>query len=235
VPCQWNKGEFFVINFFPRFDQKRAPRVLCLGAHSDDIEIGCGGTLIRLFSEYKNIHVNWIVFGSNGLRSVEALKSAEALLKDVNDKVITIKGFRDGFFPYIGAEIKEYFEELKKEANPDIIFTHYRHDLHQDHQLLSDLTWNTFRNHFILEYEIPKFDGDMGSPNIFVHLDDATCQIKIQHLFTCFKTQTNRHWFTENTFLGLMRLRGVESVSPDKYAEAFYCRKLVFSSENPHD
>jgi LmbE family N-acetylglucosaminyl deacetylase len=152
----------------------------------------------------------------------------------VKEKRVVIKGFRDGFFPYIGAEIKEYFEDLKKETNPDIIFTHYRQDLHQDHRLLSDLTWNTFRNHFILEYEVPKYDGDIGSPNLYVHLDDATCRMKIQHLFDHFKTQTTRHWFTEDTFLGLLRLRGIESVSPDKYAEAFYCRKLVFGSEVLH-
>jgi len=223
-----------MISFFPRFEQGHSPKVLCLGAHSDDIEIGCGGTLIRLIKEYKDVSVDWIVFGSNGFRSEEAINSAETLLNQVNDKKIIIKGFRDGFFPYMGAEIKEYFEELKKETNPDIIFTHYRHDLHQDHRLLSDLTWNTFRNHFILEYEIPKYDGDLGSPNVFVHLDNTTCQMKIQHLFVHFKTQTNRHWFTEDTFLGMLRLRGVESVSPDKYAEAFYCRKLLFSSEALH-
>lgn len=203
-------------------------KVLCLGAHSDDIEIGCGGTLIRLIDEYKNIEVNWIVFGSSGLRSKEALDSATALLDAVKDKKIVIKGFRDGFFPFAGTEIKEYFEQLKSEVDPDIIFTHYRQDLHQDHHLLSDLTWNTFRSHFILEYEIPKYDGDIGSPNFFVQLDETICKKKINHILANFKTQAERYWFTEETFMGLLRLRGVESKSSEKYAEAFYCRKIVF-------
>jgi LmbE family N-acetylglucosaminyl deacetylase len=203
-------------------------KVLCLGAHSDDIEIGCGGTLCRLIGEYENIQVDWIVFGSSGLRSQEALDSATTLLDRVKERKIVIKGFRDGFFPFAGAEIKDYFEQLKREVQPDIIFTHYRQDLHQDHRLLSDLTWNTFRKHLILEYEIPKYDGDLGSPNFFVHLPETVCQAKVQHLFTHFKTQTDRHWFTEDTFWSLLRLRGMESNSPGKYAEAFYCRKMVY-------
>jgi LmbE family N-acetylglucosaminyl deacetylase len=224
-----------MLSLSPHFEQDHILNILCLGAHSDDIEIGCGGTLLRLAEDYKNIKVNWIVFGSTGLRSEEALNSAEGLLANVKDKKIVIKGFRDGFFPFVGAEIKEYFEELKKEVNPDIIFTHYRQDFHQDHRLLSELTLNTFRNHFILEYEIPKYDGDLGSPNFFIHLDHTICQTKIQHLFDHFKTQTGRHWFTEDTFWGLLRLRGVESASPSKYAEAFYCRKILFSSNAFHD
>ncbi len=203
-------------------------QVLCLGAHSDDIEIGCGATIHRLIQEFPNLKVDWVVFGSTGIRTEEALSSANAILKDVKDKNIVIKGFRDGFFPYIGGEIKEYIETLKTEVEPDIIFTHYRKDFHQDHRLLSELTWNTFRNHLILEYEIPKYDGDLGSPNFFVHLDKSICQWKVEHLLSHFKTQTGRHWFTKDTFLAILRLRGMESNSPENFAEAFYCRKMTY-------
>lgn len=209
-------------------DPNSVLKILCLGAHSDDIEIGCGGTLMRLISENQKLEVNWIVFGSSGLRTKEAQDSATALLDAVIDRKIVVKGYRDGFFPFMGSDIKEYFEQLKSEVEPDIIFTHYRQDLHQDHRLLSELTWNTFRKHLILEYEIPKYDGDLGSPNFYVRLPETLCQAKIQHLLTHFRTQAERHWFTEDTFWSLMRLRGVESSSPEKYAEAFYCRKMTY-------
>jgi len=203
-------------------------KILCLGAHSDDIEIGCGGTILRLIDEYTNVKIHWVILGTTGVRTEEAVKSAKVILRDINDQKITVKGFRDGFFPYHGEAIKEYFEQLKNDMNPDIIFTHYRQDLHQDHRLISDLTWNTFRNHLILEYEIPKYDGDFGSPNFFVHLNKEICQRKIFHLLSSFKTQRDKHWFTDETFWALLRLRGVESKSPGKYAEAFYCRKIVY-------
>lgn len=203
-------------------------QILCLGAHSDDIEIGCGGTILRLIAEYPQVVVRWIVFGTSGHRVDEAYASANEFLGAVERKEIVVKGFRDGFFPYVGAQIKDYFEELKLHTSPDLIFTHYRHDLHQDHRLVCELTWNTFRNHLILEYEIPKYDGDLGVPNFFVHLDESICQRKVQSLMEHFRTQQNKDWFTKDTFLSLMRLRGVESKSPSKYAEAFYCRKIVW-------
>src|SRR5262249_19828689 len=147
--------------------------ILCLGAHCDDIEIGCGGTILRLAREYDNLVFTWVVFSSNRERAQEALESANLFLQHTKEQTVSINSFRDGFFPYIGAEIKACFEQLKQEVAPDLIFTHYRHDLHQDHRLISDLTWNTFRGHLILEYEIPKYDGDLGAPNFFVHLDRA--------------------------------------------------------------
>jgi LmbE family N-acetylglucosaminyl deacetylase len=202
-------------------------RVLCLGAHSDDIEIGCGGTILRLIRDYPNIIVTWIVFGSNGQRSEEAQNSASQFLASVREKEIIIKNYRDGFFPYRGEQIKEYFEQLKNRTSPDMIFTHYRHDLHQDHRLICELTWNTFRDHLILEYEVPKYDGDVGAPNFFVHLNEGICSQKVEFLLAHFKTQKDRHWFTADTFLSMLRLRGVESRSPGKYAEAFYCRKVI--------
>ena len=200
--------------------------ILCLGAHSDDIEIGCGGAILKLISKYPNLSFHWVVFSAGQQRAEEARASAEVFLKGAKEKNVVIKDFKDGFFPYQGVEIKEYFEQLK-EMSPDIILTHYRQDLHQDHRLISDLTWNTFRNHLILEYEIPKYDGDLGSPNLFVHLDESTCQSKIQYILEHFRTQENKHWFTGETFLALLRLRGIESKAPDGYAEAFYCRKMV--------
>jgi len=207
---------------------RRSPRrLLLLGAHSDDIEIGCGGTILRLLAEWKNLEVYWVVFGAQAQRVDEAVKSAQLLLGERTRKTIVTKGFRDGYFPYIGVEIKDAFEDLKRTFDPDVIFTHYRHDLHQDHRLICELTWNTFRNHLILEYETVKYDGDLGTPNLYVRLDRATCRKKVAHIRKCFKTQGHRPWFTDDTFYSLLRLRGVESHSPSRYAEAFYCRKLV--------
>jgi LmbE family N-acetylglucosaminyl deacetylase len=203
-------------------------QVLCLGAHSDDIEIGCGGTLLKLINLYPDLNICWVVLGASAQREQEAFESAHSLLATLNSKNVIVKGFRDGFFPYVGLEIKEYFEVLKREVSPDLVLTHFRHDRHQDHRLVSDLTWNTFRNHLIWEYEIPKYDGDLGIPNIFVHLDEGICKRKVSHLMEYFSTQSGKGWFTEDTFWAMMRLRGVESNAPDKYAEAFYCRKLVF-------
>ena len=202
-------------------------KILCLGAHSDDIEIGCGGTILRLLEEMKNVEVKWIVFSAEGQRIEEARKSAELFLGNARKKNIEIKNFRESFFPYMGSEIKECFEQIKNEVKPDIIFTHYRHDLHQDHRLLSELTWNTFRDHLILEYEIIKYDGDLGMPNFFVHLDEEVVRKKTKYILKSFKTQNNRKWFTKDAFMSILRIRGIESNAPEKYAEGFYCRKAV--------
>ncbi len=203
-------------------------KLLCLGAHSDDIEIGCGGTILKLLEEYKKAEFYWVVFGASGQRAIEATESANLFLMNAREKNIIIKGFRDGFFPYLGAEIKEYFEDLKHKLSPDLIFTHYRNDLHQDHRLISELTWNTFRDHLILEYEILKYDGDLGSPNLFVHLNDLICQKKVEYIRNCFKSQVCKNWFTDDSLFSMLRVRGVESNAPQKYSEAFYCRKMVF-------
>ena len=200
---------------------------MCLGAHSDDLEIGCGGTILKLTEGETPLDVTWIVFSANEERLGEATGSADFFLNRVVKKEVLVKEFRDGFFPYIGGEIKEYFEALKKRVSPDLIFTHYRHDLHQDHRVISELTWNTFRNHLILEYEIPKYDGDMGSPNAFVELDESTSRRKIDTILAFFQTQEHRHWFSEDLFLSILRLRGMECAAPSGYAEAFYCRKMV--------
>lgn len=210
-----------------RHDPDHPYQVLCLGAHSDDIEIGCGGTLLKLIEMVPDISVYWVVFGATSERRAEALASAQTFLKGVEHQTIVIQEFRDRFFPYMGAEIKEFFDQLKQAVAPDLVFTHYRQDAHQDHRVIAELTWNTFRNHLILEYEIPKYDGDLGNPNFFVRLSESICQRKITYLMEHFATQTNKHWFTEETFSALLRLRGIESNAPEKYAEGFHCRKLI--------
>jgi LmbE family N-acetylglucosaminyl deacetylase len=202
-------------------------RVLCLGAHSDDIEIGCGGMVLRLIRAFGKIDIDWCVFSARGRRAEEARRSAALFLNGAHQSRVRISRFKDGFFPYQGAEIKKVFEQLKRGPSPDLVLTHYRDDRHQDHRVLSDLTWNTFRDHWILEYEIPKFDGDLGSPNCFVTLDKETCLQKVDYLRRAFGTQRDKHWFTEETFTGLMRLRGMECRAPGGYAEAFYSRKAV--------
>ncbi|QMS87919.1 PIG-L family deacetylase [Nostoc edaphicum CCNP1411] len=203
-------------------------KILCLGSHCDDIEIGCGGTILKLIDNYQYVVVYWVVFSSNEQRAQEATISANLFLKEIPAKKVIIKNFRDGFLPFQGIEVKECFEQLKQEFAPDIIFTHHRDDRHQDHRLISEMTWNTFRNHLILEYEIPKYDGDLGIPNFFVHLDESLCRRKIQYILEAFPTQNNKQWFTEDTFRSILRIRGIESNSPSKYAEAFYCRKIFF-------
>ena len=199
--------------------------MLALGSHADDIEIGCGGTLLRLAAE-RDLDVRWVVLSASEERAAEARRSAEAFLGGAAGSHVAVEGFRDAFFRY-GGEVKEYFERLKAEVAPDLILTHHGSDLHQDHRLVAELTWNTFRDHLILEYEIPKYDGDLGSPNAFVHLDEATARRKAALLLDWFPSQRSKPWFTEDLFLALMRLRGMEAASPSGFAEGFYARKLV--------
>ena len=204
--------------------------VLCLGAHPDDIEIGCGGSLLELLDQYQIVDVDWVVFSAQGRREREATSSARSFLKKARRSLVTVKRFRDGFFPYDGAAIKRAFEQLKSRPSPDLVFTHYRDDRHQDHRVVSDLTWNTFRNHVILEYEIPKYDGDLGAPNTFMPLTRRVLTRKLERLDAAFSSQRQKHWFTPDTFRGLMRLRGMECRAPEGYAEAFYGRKIVLST-----
>jgi LmbE family N-acetylglucosaminyl deacetylase len=206
----------------------RAPaRVLALGAHADDIEIGCGGTVLRLLQDYPELEWRWVVWSGAGERADEARASAASFLAGAARQTVEVHRFRDGFFPHQGAEIKEAFDALKRGYQPDLILTHYRADLHQDHRLISELTWNTFRDHLILEYEIPKYDGDLGTPGLFVHLDESMLARKVETLLTCFPSQIGRRWFTRELFYALPRIRGMESNAPSGYAEAFYCRKAV--------
>lgn len=215
------------------FSLERVQRILCLGAHSDDIEIGCGGTLLKLAEQRPGLEVVWVVFSASGRRAVEARRSARAFLQGVARKRVLLKQFRMSYFPFEGTKIKEFFERLKDVTQPDVVFTHYREDRHQDHRVLSDLAWNSFRNHLILEYEIPKYDGDLGLPNLFVPIEEEVCRRKVEYLCRHFQTQSNKHWFGSDTFLALMRLRGLECASETKYAEAFYARKIVCSGRIP--
>jgi len=204
-------------------------KALFLGAHSDDIELGCGGTILSLLEQGQELEVWWVVFAASPARRLEAERSAEMFLRGTIKKEIVVKDFKESFFPYIGSEIKACFEELKRTISPDIVFTHFRDDLHQDHRLISELTWNTFRDHLILEYEIIKYDGGLGSPNLFVHLSEEVCAKKMKYLLENFQSQRSHQWFTEETFRAILRLRGVESNAPSKFAEAFYARKLVLN------
>jgi LmbE family N-acetylglucosaminyl deacetylase len=209
-------------------DLSRPLRVLALGAHCDDIEIGCGGTLLRLSAERPGLEVRWVVMTSTAARAEEGRASAHAFLAGVQGHEVTILQHRDGFLPDAWAAVKGDFEALKREVKPDVVFTHYRNDLHQDHRVVSELTWNTFRNHLVLEYEIPKFDGDVGVPNFFAPLSAAVLEKKIALLLKHFPTQVGKPWFTPDLFRALPRIRGMECVAPEGLAEAFHCRKAVF-------
>jgi LmbE family N-acetylglucosaminyl deacetylase len=207
---------------------KAGLRVLCLGAHCDDIEIGCGGTLLKWLEERAGkVRIDWVVLSSTPERKQEALRSARRFLKNATSKNIVVERFEDSFFPYHGEEIKRYIHHLSQQISPDVIFTHYRQDLHQDHRLVSELTWNAFRDHWILEYEIPKYDGDLGSPNVYVPLDQSVCRNKSNFIVNAFQSQRSKSWFRREIFQSLQKLRGVECNSHSGYAEAFYGRKIV--------
>ena len=203
-------------------------RILCLGSHCDDIEIGCGGIILRLLREHPNVEIYWVVFSSTPVRKKEAARAASLFLASAKEKKVVFFNYRDTLFPSQQTQIKDEFERLKKTFAPDLILTHYRHDLHQDHRVICELTWNTFRNQLILEYEIPKYDGDLGAPNFFVGLDRATCERKAKHILDAFVSQRSKQWFTADTFMGLQRIRGIEANSPGGFAEGFHCRKLVW-------
>ncbi|MCB0631386.1 MAG: PIG-L deacetylase family protein [Saprospiraceae bacterium] len=213
-----------------QFDLKgrRGLRILCLGAHCDDIEIGCGGTLLKLIDQYPIEQLKWIVFASNEVRKREAVASAEKFLEAVPNREIIVLDYRDAFLSFAALQIKEYFESVKRSIDPDVVFTHYRDDRHQDHRLISDLSWNTFRSHLVLEYEIPKYDGDLGIPNFFCKLTEEQAEKKAAILLECFESQKNKHWFDRDTFLSLMRIRGMECAHNGRYAEAFHARKIAW-------
>ena len=196
--------------------------ILAIGAHSDDIEIGCGGTLLRLASEVGELELTWVVLSARDGRAEEARAGAAAF----GASSVEIEDFEDAFFKY-GREVKQHFEGLKQRVSPDLVLTHHGSDLHQDHRLVAELTWNTFRDHLVLEYEIPKYDGDLGRPNVFVPLAEELARRKVDALLSSFPSQAGKPWFDESLFRALLRLRGMECRSPSGLAEAFYARKLV--------
>ena len=201
--------------------------LLCLGAHSDDLEIGCSGTVLRLLAELRVARVTWVVLSGNTERAREARAGARRVLGRRPGVRVVQQTFRDGYFPYVAVGVKDFFEKLKRQVDPDVVFTHNRADRHQDHRLVSELTYNTFRNHLVLEYEIFKVDGDLGQPNTYVPLSAATVRRKVSLLEACFGSQRDRRWFSEDAFRALLRLRGIEAGATSGYAEAFYGRKLV--------
>jgi LmbE family N-acetylglucosaminyl deacetylase len=207
----------------------RIASILCLGAHCDDIEIGCGGTVLKLLETQPDIRVDWVVFSSDPTRADEARAGAAEFLVNAGQANVRVETFEGRFFPYVAADIKRYFDRLGAELAPDVVFTHCGDDLHQDHRLLAELAYNTFRDHLILEYEIPKYDGDLGRPNAYVYLDERQCEAKIESICRAYESQASKHWFSRETFLATLRLRGIECRSPSGFAEAFYCRKLVLA------
>ena len=204
-----------------------SPKIVCLGAHCDDIEIGCGGTLMGLAETCPRATFTWIIFCSDEHRATESRQAAARLLGDSANVKMHFLELRDGFLPYDGGEAKSRLREISASLDADVIFTHYRNDAHQDHRLVSELTVNEFRDHLILEYEVPKYDGDLGTPNVFLPLDDNAAASKIDVILDSFASQTGRHWFSRETFEALMRLRGIEAGRSVRFAEAFYCRKMV--------
>jgi len=203
-----------------------APTILLLGAHSDDIEIGCGGTVLQWVRQYPQARFVWVTLSAEAEREPETRAAAERLLAGARHAEVRTAKFRGSYFPHEGAALKDYFESLKT-VMPDVVLTHCRHDLHQDHRVTHELTWNTFRDQVVLEYEIPKFDGDLGVPNVYVPLSRTDLQHKCDILMECFASQRTRAWFTRDTFEALARIRGIECNAPDGVAEAFYGRKLL--------
>lgn len=216
-----------MFSLLPTKKSDESLNVLCLGAHCDDIEIGCGATLLTLFDQHPTVNVYWLVFTSTVSRRREATDCATHFCADAKSLHIDILDFRDGFLPYEGSAVKDCFEQAKARFQPDLIFTHYRKDMHQDHKIVSDLTWNTFRNHLILEYEIPKWDGDLGSPSLFVPIEESIAKEKITALQDIYVSQKEKSWFTDDLFWSLMRIRGMECNSRTALAEAFYARKIT--------
>jgi LmbE family N-acetylglucosaminyl deacetylase len=206
---------------------ERPLTILCLGAHSDDIEIGCGGTLLRLLQEHPGCSVHWLVFSADEQREREARASAGEFLAGAAQAAVHVRDFRESYFPALWSAVKERFDELRRQLEPDLVFTHHVRDLHQDHRVIAELTWNTFRDHLVLQYEIPKYEGDLGQPNLFVPLSQAQAERKVELLMRHFASQTSRRWFRPDTFHGLMSVRGVECNAPEARAEAFHASKLV--------
>ena len=205
----------------------RPLRLLCLGAHADDIEIGCGGFILDRTARERPVAIDWCVLSASPGRAAEARASAEGFLAGAAEASVTVAGFRDGYFPAERAAIKDWFESLKARPRPDLVLTHTRNDRHQDHQLVWQLTWNTFRDHLVLEYEIPKYEGDLTTPNLYVPLTEAVVERKTDLLLEHFPSQRTKPWFDGDTFRGLARLRGLEAASPTRFAEAFHAAKLV--------
>ena len=199
--------------------------ILCVGAHSDDIEIGAGGTILGLIASGVKLDVHWCVLSAGGQRSAEARASAEAFLEGSRSSTVDVADFEDSYFPAHSRSIKQWLMDVRSRVHPDVVLTHARLDAHQDHREVNQLTWNIFRDHLVLEYEIPKWDGDLCQPNAYVPLTAAVLERKIELLHEHFGTQRSKDWLDRETFAGLARLRGMECRAPEHFAEAFTLRK----------
>ncbi len=206
------------------FHLRQIRTVLCIGAHADDIEIGCGGTLLQLSRAVPDLHVEWAVFSGQGQRHDEAKQSADTWLGEVASKRVRLHSFADSYFPADWKAIKMEMQRMAAEISPDLVLTHRLDDRHQDHRILGDLSWNAFRNHLLLEYEIPKYEGDLGQPNLYIPLDGPTAELKIERLRSAFPTQSDKPWYDVRVFEGHLRMRGIECRA--EFAEAFYVRKF---------
>ena len=202
-------------------------KVLCLGAHCDDIEIGCAGTLMTLQRRHPGTNFEWVVFTREERRDAETRQAAARVHEGAVSANVEVLDFRMSYLPFEGAKVKDHFETIKRRVEPSVIFTHRLEDRHQDHRLVAELTWNTFRNHLVLEYEIPKYEGDLGHPNLYVPLDAAVAARKLEILMSCFPSQQSRAWFSRELFEGQLRLRGIECNAPSGCAEAFHVRKAI--------
>lgn len=207
----------------------RRLEVLCIGAHCDDIEIGCGGILLTLQQRHADCRIHWLVLTSIPTRRAEAVAAAQALVRPSARGEVRICELPDGLLPAHFAEVKRHFEDLKRDIEPDIVFTHHGRDLHQDHSLVSQVTWQTFRDHLIWEYEVPKYDADLAAPNVYVPLPAGVATQKADLVMRSFPSQAGKSWFSADNLLAVMRLRGLECRAESGFAEAFHCRKLVFS------
>jgi LmbE family N-acetylglucosaminyl deacetylase len=212
----------------PKTESGAPLKVLFLGAHSDDIEIGCGGAVLELLKTRPDVEIKWVVFSAPNVRGEEARAAARLFIGDRAEQAVELHEFRDGFFPVQLEAVKNTFEAIARSFKADIVFTHRREDRHQDHRTLSDLAWNTFRRALIFEYEIPKWDGDLGIPNVFLPLSAEAMDMKVRLLMEAFATQRSKDWFDHETFRGLARLRGMECRAPSGFAEAFFGRKISF-------
>lgn len=217
-----------MLRLIPEIRSRRPLRLLCIGAHSDDLEIGCGGTVLTWLANMPAIEVTWVILSAGGARASEARGSARALLRRAVAQEVVIADFRDGFLPAQYADVKSFFEDLKKKVDPDVVLTHWLQDRHQDHRFAAELTWNTWRNHLVLEYEIAKYEGDLGQPNAYMPIPASLARRKVGHLGRYFSSQRSKDWFVADNFLALMRIRGMECRAASGFAEAFHARKLVF-------
>ncbi len=207
---------------------RRSLRVLCIGAHSDDIEIGCAGTVLRWLADFEQVHVYWAVLSAHEARNAEARRSANALLRRAASTRVVLGDFKDAHLTADFARAKAFLGALHRgTADVDVVLTHSLDDRHQDHRLIAEMTWQTWRDHLILEYEIPKYEGDLGRPNLYVPLPKAIAARKVSHLMRHFGSQRSKAWFSESTFQGLMHLRSIECRAASGFAEAFNCRKAV--------